>query len=183
MTKNCCTCGCEENREKEVRVLYLYLDLKSCSRCIGTDTVLDEVMELLGPVLQMAGYKVFYEKIEIETEEMGNSYKFVSSPTIRVNGRDICHTVLENSCDCCSDISGSDVNCRVFEYKGEKFEVPPKEMLAEAVLTKVFDQNQEGCISSEDVCMHQKYEMPENLKEFFKGKKSRSGCCSGGNCC
>jgi len=122
MTKNCCTCGCEENREKEVRVLYLYLDLKSCSRCIGTDTVLDEVMELLGPVLQMAGYKVFYEKIEIETEEMGNSYKFVSSPTIRVNGRDICHTVLENSCDCCSDISGSDVNCRVFEYKGEKFE-------------------------------------------------------------
>ncbi|HUM56697.1 MAG TPA: DUF2703 domain-containing protein, partial [Bacillota bacterium] len=164
-------------------VEYLYLDLKSCTRCIGTDAVLDEVMEMLTPVFKMAGYKVIYEKKEIETEEMANSYRFVSSPTIRVNGRDICHTVLENSCDCCSDISGSDVDCRVFEYEGEKFEVPPKEMLAEAVLAGVFSQTQSGCRSSEDASTDPEYELPENLKEFFKGKKSRSCCCSGGDCC
>jgi len=91
-------------------------------------------MMVITPGLQLAGYKVEYNKIKIATEELAKKFKFLSSPTIRVNGQDVCVSVKENSCGCCSDISGTDVDCRVFEYNGESYEVPPKEMLAEAIL-------------------------------------------------
>ena len=102
---------------KVVKVEYLYLDLKSCDRCIGTDGVLDEVMTVLAPVLKIAGYEVEYNKVEMITEELASEYSFVSSPTIRVNGKDICQSVSENNCGCCSEISGTDVDCRVFEFE------------------------------------------------------------------
>ncbi|MPM31718.1 hypothetical protein SDC9_78275 [bioreactor metagenome] len=133
-------------------------------------------MLTLTPALQLAGYEVEYNKIEMETAKITEQYKFLSSPTIRVNGQDICQSVAENSCGCCSDISGTDVDCRVFEYNGENYEVPPKEMLAEAILQAVFGQAESGCSCSG-------YELPENLKNFFEGKTKKSGCSCGGDCC
>jgi hypothetical protein len=125
---------------------------------------------VLTPALELAGFAVEYKKIEMKTVDMAIKYKFVSSPTIRVNGRDICKSVVENRCGCCSDISDTDVECRVFEYNGETFEIPPKEMLAESILQSVFSQSDGGCSPDE-------YDLPENLKNFFNGRKSKSGCC------
>ena len=170
----CCSCGCGGEADKKVTVDYLYLDLQTCERCIGTDGVLDDVMAVLTPALRLAGYEVEYSKTEISTEEIARKYQFMSSPTIRVNGQDICVSVKENSCGCCSDISGTDVECRVFEYNGESYEVPPEEMLAEAILKQVFGQNN-GCSCGE-------YELPENLNKFFLGKKDQK-CSCGGSCC
>ena len=175
--KTCCSCGCDETSEKKVLVEYLYLDLQTCDRCIGIDSVLDEVMVTLTPALQIAGYKVEYKKTEIKTAELATQYKFLSSPTIRVNGRDICTSVKENSCGCCSEISGTDVDCRVFEYNGEIYEVPPKEMIAEAILQTVF-----GPLEDEGSC-GDKYKIPDNLKAFFEGKKNISECSCGGGYC
>ena len=174
--KPCCSCGCDCSFEKKVVVEYLYLDLQTCERCIGTDNVLDEVMLVLTPALELAGFTVEYNKIEIKTADMAIQHQFVSSPTIRVNGQDICKSVAENSCGCCSEISSTDVECRVFEYNGKTYEVPPKEMLAEGILQIVFGSTGKGCSSD-------KYELPENLKNFFDGKNIKSGCCCEGNCC
>lgn len=171
----CCSCGCEAKPEKKVIIEYLYLDLQICDRCIGTDNVLDEVLLTITPAFKLAGYEVEYRKIEMETAELAEQYKFLSSPTIRVNGQDICQWVSENSCGCCSEISGTDVDCRVFEYNGETYEVPPKEMLAEAILGTVFRKVEAGCSCK-------LYELPENLRDFFAGKKDKK-CSCGGNCC
>jgi len=162
----CCSCGSGAETKKKIVVEYLYLDLETCDRCIGTDDVLDEVMMTLTPALKIAGLEVEYNKIEMKTAEIATQYKFLSSPTIRVNGQDICQSVAENSCGCCSDISGTDVSCRVFEYNEETYEVPPKEMLAEAILNAVFGQLETACSCGE-------YELPENLREFFEGKKNK----------
>lgn len=169
-----CCCGCGETAEKKVLVEYLYLDLSTCDRCIGTDNVLDEVMMTLTPALKLAGFEVEYNKTEIETAELAVKCRFLSSPTIRVNGQDICGTVKENSCGCCSGISGTDVECRVFEYNGETYEVPPAEMMAEAILHAVFGHDGSSC---------GKYELPENLRTFFEGKKENSRCSCGSGCC
>ena len=170
-------CGCGEISENKVLVEYLYLDLNTCERCIGTDSVLDEVMLVLTPALRLAGYDVEYDKTEMKSAELAIEYSFLSSPTIRVNGNDICEAVKENSCGCCSEISGSDVACRVFEHEGESYEIPPKDMLAKAILRAVFDKTA-GASSFGN------YELPENLRAFFEGKKSVTGCgCSGGSCC
>lgn len=173
--ENCCSCGCKEASDKKVIVEYLYLDIDTCNRCIGTDTVLDEVMMILTPAFNIAGYEVVYSKTKMETAEIAIKHHFISSPTIRVNGNDICQSVSENSCGCCSDISGTDVDCRVFEYNGENYEVPPKEMLADAILKAVFVQDERGC-SCRD------YELPDNLKQFFNGKENKK-CSCGSSCC
>jgi hypothetical protein len=160
---------CCEAAQKKVLVEYLYLDLQTCERCIGTGNFLDEIMKTLTPALELAGYTVEYNKVEMENANIAIQHKFLSSPTIRVNGRDICTSIQENNCGCCSDISGTDVDCRLYEYKGKTYEVPPKEMLAEHILCSVFREDSEGC-SCENA-----YQMPENLNSFYEGMRN-SGC-------
>lgn len=167
----CRSCECEASSEKKIVVEYLYLDLQICDRCIRTDAVLDEVMAKLTPALRLAGFDIEYNKIEMKTAELAERYEFFSSPTIRVNGRDICTSVKENTCGCCSEISGADVDCRVFEYKGESHEVPPQEMLAEAVLRTIF-----GTAGN---CSCGSYKLPDNLKAFYEGKTNKSACSCG----
>lgn len=173
---SCCSCGCGTTSKKKVVVEYLYLDIETCGRCIGTDNILDEVMITLTPTLNIAGFEVEYNKIEMNTAEVAKQYKFLSSPTIRVNSQDICQSVEGNSCGCCSDISGTDVNCRVFEYNGQTYEVPPKEMIAKAILNEILGYTEAGYSC-------EKYELPGKLREFFEGKKNKSDCSCGGNCC
>ena len=69
--------------------------------------------------MQLAEYKVVRRKTEMFTAEIAAEYQFLSSPTIHVNSKDICLTVEENDCGCCSDIAGCDVECRVFRYEVE----------------------------------------------------------------
>ncbi len=131
-------CSCVEPSERTITIDYLYLDLKTCDRCIGTDKALEEVLLTLTPTLRLAGYDVEYRKIEVKTAELAEQFQFLSSPTIRVNGWDICSTVKENSCGCCGEISGTNTQCRIFEYNGENYEVPPKELLAKSIFQAVF---------------------------------------------
>lgn len=176
---SCCCggCGCDGRESKRVLVEYLYLDLNTCERCVGTDRELDDVIMALTPALSLAGYTLEYCKLEMATREVAIAHRFLSSPTIRVNGRDICAFVAENDCGCCGEISGTQVDCRVFEYRGETYEVPPKAMLAESILFAVFG-------ARDDVENDVNYKLPENLRSFYDGKQSKAGCgCGGGNCC
>lgn len=154
---------------KKVAVEYLYLDLNTCRRCISTDTILDEVMAALEPALKMAGYEVDYRKVEMATREMAISYRFRSSPTILVNGRDVMGPISENSCGCCSDISNTAVDCRTYEYEGRVFEVPPKEMIAKKIMAAIFANIKMTPDNGEE------YELPENLRVFFEGKNQVPG--------
>jgi len=155
--------------EKPVKIEYLYLDLNTCNRCIGTDQVLEEVIAQIAPALTLAGYSVSYRKFEISTAQLAVEYRFLSSPTIRVNGHDIFGAVQETDCACCGEISGTAMDCRVFEYGGETYEAPPKAMLAEAILRGVFapaPMPDSGC-----------YTLPGNLNAFFRGKAEKSAAC------
>jgi hypothetical protein len=176
--ESCCGCGCTQIPEKRVLVEYLYLDLNTCDRCIGTDQELEEVVSIITPALKLAGYSVETQKIEIATKELAEKHRFLSSPTIRVNGKDICQTVSESDCGCCGEISGTQVDCRVFEYGEETFEVPPKEMLASAILQAIFGGPEDGCGCGEP----DEYVCPPNLVSFFEGKKEKTCSCEG-NCC
>ncbi len=163
----CCSFSSCDSKQKRVQIDYLYLDLKTCERCVGTDKVLDEVLEVITPALNLAGFDVVCNKVEIESEKQAYEHRFLSSPTIRINGRDICASVKENSCGCCSDISNADVDCRVFEYNGDFFEVPPKQMLAEAILRSLFRTADENYSCGG-------FEIPDNIKAFFTGKENKT---------
>lgn len=167
MSDNCC-CGKSKTikTDKKIVVEYMYLDLKTCTRCVDNMYVLERTLYKIIPTLALAGYKVDLRRIEITDEEVAKEHHFISSPTIRVNGYDICDTVTESDCDCCSDICNTDVNCRVFEYEGEKSEVVPESMIIEKIMKYS---------SSEPAVYDKEYVMPENLKRFFSGKKKDDG--------
>ena len=159
---------CCGSKKKEIKIEYLYLDLHTCARCVGTDSVLEDVIKVLTPAFALAGYRISYRKTEIATEEDAILHRFVSSPTIRVNGKDIWNSVQENNRGCCGDIAGTQVNCRVYSYKGKLYEVPPAEMIAEAILKMAF-QPKVFSLRLE------RYILPDNLKKFFDGKTRK--CC------
>ena len=163
-----------ENK-KNILIEYLFLDLNTCDRCIGADAVLEEAIECITPVLSIAGYTIQYQKIEMTTKAIAEEYRFLSSPTIRVNGKDVCDSVSETDCQCCGDISGTQVDCRTFDYEGVQYEVPPKAMLVEKILEKIF--------SNEVSCCEADYAIPENLKKFYAGKEKKSSCCCSSGCC
>lgn len=171
--KNCgCNTGCCEDIEesqmeegKKIIIDFLYLDLYICTRCQGTDEGLDKAIEDVVAVLKLTGIEVVVNKIHIINKEMAIQHKFVSSPTIRVNGRDIQMEVKESLCESCGDLCGDDVDCRVWVYKEKEYNVPPKAMIIDAILQAVYGDSK---TSVEDENNKETYKLPENLRKFFE---------------
>ena len=103
---------------KKVIIEYLYLDQEVCDRCIDTEEILKEAIDNVSEELEKKGFEVIYRKTQIENQLMATKFRFVSSPTIRINGYDIFSTVYENECGCCSSIASESVKCRAYEYEG-----------------------------------------------------------------
>lgn len=102
--KSCC-CS-EKTQKKEMKIDFLYLDLNVCERCRGTESNLDAAMNDVSTVLEAAGFDININKVNIITEDLAVKYKFLSSPTIRINDKDIVMEVkksfLCNLCNLCN---------------------------------------------------------------------------------
>lgn len=182
-SEECCDSSrqysCEDEpyrgRKTTVIVDFLYLDLSCCDRCQGADERVALAVERCKPILAACGYNLVLNQIYVDTPELAERFQFESSPTIRVNGIDICPSVEENDCACCSDISGTEVTCRVFPFNGTYYEVPPTDMIIRGIM--------ETAISGKHGSPSSDYVMPQNLVEFYAGvvrkNSSGSGCC----CC
>lgn len=164
---SCCSCGsscCQpEQKKKEIIIDFLYLDLSVCERCQGTDSSLDQAVEEVSSVLKSAGYDIVVNKINITSEELAVKHRFVSSPTIRINGRDIAMELKESCCEECGDLCGDNVECRVWVYEGAEYNEPPKAMIVNAILKEVYGG---GSPSAET---QGEYILPDNLRTFFGG--------------
>lgn len=168
----CCSCGsgcCGSSNDVEVtkkRIVidFLYLDVTVCERCKGTDSSLDEALMEVSKVLEATGIEVVVNKINVINEDLAIQHKFVSSPTIRINGHDIQLDVKENLCESCGDLCGDEVDCRVWVYQGNEYSVPPKAMIIEAILKEVY-----GGISVK--LEESEFTLPDNLKKFYEAMK------------
>jgi len=87
-----------------IEVDFLYLDLTTCSRCRGSDASLRAALETVRPVLETVGVSIEVRKTLVETEEQARALRFVSSPTIHVNGHDIAGELIESSCSECGEL-------------------------------------------------------------------------------
>lgn len=162
---------------RTVEVDFLYLDLTTCSRCRASDATLDAAVEIVLPVLDSLGTAIEVRKTLVETEAQARELGFVSSPTIRVNGRDIAGDLTESSCSECGELCGCDggVDCRVWDYRGERHTEAPTGLIVEAILAEV---GPSGNARSEEATF---VDVPGNLKRFFAGTDAArevSSCCS-----
>jgi len=187
MGGGCCSCGpgcCggeapKQANKRQVVIDFLYLDLNVCEWCKGTDKSLEDALADISDVLHASGYEVVVNKINVTSEELAVKHKFVSSPTIRVNGRDIQMEVKEKPCNSCGDLCGDSVDCRVWVYNGEEYTIPPKALIIEGILKAVYGGT---AVKNEETG----YRMPENLKKFYAAMNEKNkSCCSGniGNKC
>ena len=140
----------------------LYLDLQRCDRCQSTDQRLEEALELLRPILHELGYSFKLSKIHMSTKDLALKYRFLSSPTIRINNFDLFETVTENECGCCSEISGHATDCRTFEEEGQTANSPSVKLLTEKILLHILNKPKQKDIKP--------YVLPENLEQFYQTK-------------
>lgn len=167
VSKPKCSCGsscCDsEQVKKKLMIDFLYLDLTVCERCQGTESNLDQAIDEVDRVLKAAGYEVQLNKINIITKDMAVKHRFLSSPTIRINGNDISLEVSETPCKDCGDLCGDTVDCRSWIYEGNEYSEPPKEMIVNSILKVVYGGDKDKPADQKE------YELPQNLELFFEG--------------
>jgi len=152
---------------RRIEIDFLFLDLKTCTRCVGTDKNLEQALAAVERVLRMADTELSVNKILIDSPEKAHTHRFVTSPTIRVNGRDIALETKESQCDSCTDLCGcaEGTNCRVWLYRGEEYTEAPVAMIVEAILQEVFRAPQ--AVAPTGFA----YEaVPENLERFIESR-------------
>ena len=135
---------------------------RTIERCQGTDTSLDEAIAEVSQVLKATNINVVVNKINVTSKEQAEALQFESSPTIRVNGRDIQLEIRESLCESCGDLCGDEVDCRVWVFQGQEYTSPPKAMIIEAILREVYgspEKQERG---------KKVYQLPDNLKKFFE---------------
>jgi hypothetical protein len=167
-----------ETARRKIEIEFLFIDLTVCSRCMGTDANLEEALTEVSQILAAAGVEVSVRKILVESEEQAKALGFFSSPTIRINGKDIALEFRESHCDSCEACAGNSgpVNCRVWVFQGQEYTEAPKAMIVDAILREVYRNT-----SPEEPPIRPR-ETPENLHRFFAGKAAmtatkESSCC------
>lgn len=169
-TNGCsCNSGCciSEQQKNIIEIDFLYLDLTTCERCQGAESNLDQAITTVSALLESAGYEVKVKKINITTPELAIQYEFLSSPTIRINSKDIALDVTETTCNDCGDICGDSVDCRSWVYQGVEYSEPPKEMIVNAIMKEIYGGNSDLNHKGSD------YVLPQNLKAFFDGIEAK----------
>ena len=169
----CCGAGCcgepavAESGKRQVVIDFLYLDLEVCTWCKGTDDSLDVALAQASTVLQAGGVEVTVNRIHVDNEEKALQHHFVSSPTIRVNGRDIQMEGKESKCESCGDLCGDEVDCRIWLYQGKEYTSPPPAMIIDAILREVYGQPAAATAVSAP------FALPDNLRKFFRAMQDK----------
>ncbi|MGH2946116.1 MAG: DUF2703 domain-containing protein [Solirubrobacteraceae bacterium] len=152
---------------KRLQIDFLFLDLTTCTRCRGTEERLETALEVAGELLAATGTEVEVNKIHVESAEQARELRFESSPTVRVNDRDVALELRESSCgsEACTDGCGASIACRVWLHGGRDYTEPPVAMILDAILREVYA----GAVVERQAQV-EPYELPENLARFFAGK-------------
>ncbi len=164
---------------RDITIDFLYLDLETCTRCRGTDASLQAALLEVGAILAAAGIRASVRKTLVESLDQAQALGFVSSPTIRVNGRDIALELRESQCDDCSEACGCDgsVDCRVWMWQGQEHTVAPKAMIVDAILNEIYT----GGPQAEQAAPLQ-LKVSANLAQYFSCKEQvqavSNSCCS-----
>jgi hypothetical protein len=178
-----CGCNTTDAREDEsaaaptvkkvLNVELLVIDLTTCKRCVPTGDQLQQAVRLLEPVAEALGIELHHRQIVVQTPQEAKAHAFVSSPTIRINGRDIEQDIRESLCESCGDLTENNtlVDCREWHYRGKVYPAAPLSLLVEAIMGAML------AIDQPPVVPKPLETLPENLERYFANKKLSVSCC------
>jgi hypothetical protein len=156
---------------RTVAIEFLFLDLSTCGRCRGTSASIDSALAAIEDVLHATDTRVDLRRIHVRSAEQARELRFVSSPTIRVNGRDIALELIESECG--EEACGCGP-CRVWRYGGREHTEAPVGLIVDAVLAEIY-----GGAPRADTA-ETAYELPDGLARMFAAKDAGApgGCCA-----
>jgi hypothetical protein len=171
---------------KRLTIELLALDLNTCKRCTGTDANVRSAVDTVAGILREAGVEVDIRQVVVKTADQAERLRFESSPTVRVNGRDIAVELRESPCGDCGELCGCNggVNCRVWVWQGKEHLEAPRAMIIDAILRAYAGSDRPAAVSCRP------FRLPENLRKFFAASAvqpppgAASGeCCDKTACC
>ena len=168
---NLCAVPADAGWNEEIRVLNIELvviDLTVCARCVPTGDQLENAVRLLTPVAEAMGIEMKYQAVVVQSEAEAKQNALLSSPTIRINGRDIAQDIRESVCESCGDLTGNDtlVDCREWHYRGKVYSSAPLPMLLEVIMGVMLNIDNEPLVAPAPLD-----ELPDNLKTYFANRK------------
>lgn len=162
--------------QRRLNIELLVIDLESCARCVPTGEQVRNAIELVAPAAEAQGIGLTYREIVVQTAEEAKARALLSSPTIRINGRDIDQDIRESECESCGDLTDNDVSvdCREWHYRGQVYSAAPLPLLVEKLMDAMLRLDEMPPVTPEPLA-----ELPENLVRYFANKKpaAGSGCC------
>jgi len=162
--------------QRRLNIELLVIDLESCARCVPTGEQVRNAIELVAPAAEAQGIGLTYREIVVQTAEEAKARALLSSPTIRINGRDIDQDIRESECESCGDLTDNDVSvdCREWHYRGQVYSAAPLPFLVEKLMDAMLRLDEMPPVTPEPLA-----ELPENLVRYFANKKpaAGSGCC------
>lgn len=159
--------------KKVLNVDLLVIDLSACQRCVPTGDKLRRAVRLLEPAAEALGIELKHREIVVQTPQEAKAHALLSSPTIRLNGRDIEQDIRESLCESCGDLTGNNtlVDCREWHYRGKVYYAAPLPLLVEAIMAAML------AIDTPPVVPAPLEELPENFQRYFANKKPTGSCC------
>ncbi|HEY7064283.1 MAG TPA: DUF2703 domain-containing protein [Chloroflexota bacterium] len=160
--------------QRTVDVEILYLDQTTCTRCQGTDASLKTALAVVQPQLDALGLTAALRSTRVTSAEQAQQLDMVTSPTVRINGRDIAPELKESTCGPCSDLCGETTACRVWTYQGQEFTEPPAELILAAIVRELSAEVAEAALPDAPSAV------PDNLRRFFAGRAESGAdtCCT-----
>lgn len=154
---------------RTVSIEFLFLDQSSCRRCSGTAASIDAALAAIGPVLEPTGARIALRRIHVRSVAQARETGLISSPTIRVNGRDIAPGLRESECGAGACSCGPSASCRVWHYRGHDHDAAPVGLIVDAVLAELYGG---GAVPAAPP--DAPYELPEKLERTLA---AGGGCC------
>ena len=163
-------------KARRLNVELLVIDLETCERCVPTGEQMRNAIQLIAPAAEAQGIALTYRETVVQTAEEAKARALLSSPTIRINGRDIDQDIRESECGSCGDLTDNDtsVDCREWHYRGQVYSAAPLPFLVEALMDAMLKLDETPPLTPEPLA-----ELPANLQRYFANKKpaAGSGCC------
>jgi hypothetical protein len=159
---------------RTVAIDFLFLDLSTCKRCRGTGANIEAALAAVERVLRATGAEVELRRIHVQSVEQARELRFVSSPTIRVNGRDIAPESLDSECGAGACGCGPGASCRVWRYRGREYGEAPVALIVDAILSELYAGAQHA------PSLAPVYELPDNLVRVLAAEDAPT---PGGRCC
>lgn len=159
--------------KKVLNVDLLVIDLNVCQRCVPTGDQLKIAVSLLTPVADALGIELRHREVVVQTPEQAKENALLSSPTIRLNGRDVAQDIRESKCESCGDLTNNNttVDCREWHYRGKVYSAAPLPFLIESIMDAMLNMDTPPFVPSP------LEELPENLQRYFDDKKQNERCC------